>query len=237
MDFKTLKQLSQNRSLLYVEDDKILRDKTAVIFQNLFSQVDVAEDGMQGLNLYNKQYESNSKHYDIVVSDIQMPNLDGIGLTREIFTLNKEQKIIIVSAYNDKEYLIDLINLGVEGFMQKPLSSKNMLEILYEVCSSFNNDNIVSLSDGYKYNKTISVLFLDDTRVELSENELKLLELLIKNKNQSFTAVEIFNHIYFDEADKEFSMDSIKSLVKRLRKKTPENFISNIQQLGYSANL
>ena len=56
---------------------------------------------------------------------IQMPLLDGISLSKEIFKLHKEQKIIVVSAYNDKEYLIDLINLGVEGFMHKPLSSQN----------------------------------------------------------------------------------------------------------------
>ena len=236
LNFIALKQLSNNLSLLYVEDDKLLRDKTLLIFKNLFKQVDVAEDGIDGLTLYKNQYKSNSKYYDIVVSDIQMPRLDGIGLTKEIYAINKKQKIIIISAYNDKEYLIDLINIGVDGFLQKPLSSENILEILYDVCNSFKNENIITLGDRYTYHSTTSILFLDNTKVELSDRELKLLRLLIENKNQSFSAIEIFNHIYFDEPDREFSMDSIKSLVKRLRKKTPDNFISNTQNLGYSAN-
>lgn len=222
---------------MYVEDDEILREKTAQIFKSLFKNVAVANDGVDGLALYNDYYDDNSKHYDIVISDIQMPRLDGIGLSKKIISLNKNQKIIIISAYNDKEYLIDLINIGVEAFMQKPLSSENMLEVLYDVCRSFNSESIIVMNDGYSFNPHKLVLFLNDERVELSENELKLLTLLIKNKNQSFSSIEIFNHIYFDEPEKEFSGDSIKSLVKRLRKKTPQDFIANTQQLGYSISL
>ncbi|WP_321779080.1 response regulator transcription factor [Sulfurimonas sp.] len=237
LNFNILKQLSQDLSLLYVEDDKILRDKTSYIFYNLFKQVDTATDGLDGLNLYQDYYKKNDVFYDIVVTDIQMPLLDGISLSKEIFKLHKEQKIIVVSAYNDKEYLIDLINLGVEGFMHKPLSSQELLEILHKVCNSFKNDNIVVLSEGFKYNITKSILLFNSTKIELSVMELKLLHLLIKNPTQSFSAVEIFNHLYYEKPDKEFSNDSIKSLVKRLRKKTPQDFISNTQELGYSINL
>ena len=237
LDFKILKQLAKNLSLLFVEDDKILRDKTTIIFKNLFERVDSAEDGIDGLNKYKEYYESNLKYYDVVISDIQMPGLNGIALTKEIFKINKKQKIIIVSAYNDKDYLIDLINIGVEAFMQKPLSSEQILKILYAVCISLSNDNIIKLGYGYKFNDKLSVLFLNENKIDLSDNELKLLKLLIKNKNQSFSGVEIFNHIYFNEPDKEFSSDSVKSLIKRLRKKTPKGFILNTQQLGYSANI
>lgn len=234
LNFKTLQQISKELSILYVEDDVSLREKTAVVFKNLFQHVDVAEDGIQGLELYKEFFEKEAKHYDIIVSDIQMPRLDGIGLTKEIFGINKKQKVIIISAYNDKEYLIDLINLGVDAFMQKPLSSENLLQVLYDVCTSFNTQNVISLNDNYSYNFSISALFLNEKKIEISENEQRLLELLLKNKNQSFSAIEIFNHLYNNTPEKEFSADSIKSLVKRLRKKLPENLISNTQQLGYS---
>jgi len=234
LNFKILQQVSKKLSLLYIEDDIALREKTAIVFSNLFEQVDVAEDGVEGLELFNSYYEQEGKYYDIIVSDIQMPRLNGIGLTKEILNINKEQKIIIVSAYNDKEYLIDLINLGVEGFMQKPLSSDNLLKILYDTCITFNSENILSLNEEYKYNFSISALFQNDTKVDISEKEQKLLELLLKNKNQAFNSIEIFNHLYHNAPEKEFSSDSIKSLVKRLRKKLPDDFISNTQQLGYS---
>ena len=236
LNFKALQQLSKGLSLLYIEDDKPLRDKTAVVFTNLFKRVDVAKDGLQGLEVYEKYHKENSFYYDIVVSDIQMPCLDGIGLTKKILEIHPQQKIIIISAYNDKEYLIDLINLGVEGFLQKPLSSQNLLKTLYDTCSSLHHQDIITIDENYTYNNSISALFCDDQKVDLSEKEMSLLELLIKNKNKIFSAIEIFNHIYIDEPQKDFSTDSVKSLIKRLRKKLPEGFIRNTQQLGYSAS-
>ena len=236
LNFKTLQQLSQNLSILYVEDDTILRDQTVVIFKNLFKHVDVAVDGKEGLEMYHNYYTNYAKYYDVIISDIQMPNLDGIGLSKEIFAINKLQKIIIVSAYNDKKYLIDLINIGVNGFMQKPLSTDNMLHTLYDTCQGLSEKNLIKLDDIYSYNLTISVLFQGEERVDLSDYESKLLHLLISNKNQSFSAIEIFNHLYIDEPEKDFSSDSIKSLIKRLRKKTPTEFILNRQHIGYSAN-
>ena len=77
LNFKILKQLSKNLSLLYVQDDKDLREKTEIIFKNLFYRVDTAEDGIEALDLYNAYFDSNAKYYDIIVSDIQMPRLDG----------------------------------------------------------------------------------------------------------------------------------------------------------------
>jgi len=219
-----------------VEDDEFIREQTQALFNNLFYSVDIAQDGEIALLKYKKHYETYEKNYDIIVSDIQMPNLDGIALTKEILKLNKEQKIIIISAHNDKKYLIDLINIGVDAFMQKPLSSENMLEVLYKVCSSFESKNIILLQNDYTYNFSLALLFFRNKKVELSENESKLLHLLLKNKNQHFTSIEIFNHLYFDELEKDFSTDSIKSLIKRLRKKTPQSLISNTQNLGYCAN-
>ncbi len=236
LNFKILKELSSDLTLLYVEDNALLREKTAFIFKNLFKDVTTGIDGEDALNLYKEYSTCSNKNYDIVVSDIQMPRLNGIELSKEIFKLNPDQNIIIVSAYNDIKYLIELINIGVKGFMQKPFSTDNMLSVLYNVCNSLSAKNIIALNDTYSFNSTTSSLLCNDIKIELSENELKLLELLIKNKKQSFSAIDIFNNLYVNEPDKEFSNDSIKSLVKRLRKKVPENFILNTQQLGYSAN-
>ena len=236
LNFKTLKQLSQELTLLYIEDDDILREETALMFKNFFKDVTVAVDGIEGLNLYKEYSTCNDKYYDIVVSDIEMPRLNGIELSKEIFKLNRDQSIIIISAYSDKEYFIELINIGVKGFMQKPLSSDKILNVLYDVCNSLNDEDIILLDHIYSFDTNTSSLFCKDDKVDLSENELRFLELLIKNKNQSFTAIEVFNHLYINEPDKEFSNDSIKSLVKRLRKKVPQDFILNTQQLGYYVN-
>lgn len=199
--------------------------------------VDVAKDGLEGLNMYQDYYKSNSEFYDIVISDIKMPKLDGIELTKKIFEINKKQMIIIVSAYDEKEYLVELINLGAHGFMKKPFTSTSLLKILFDSCNSLKNANKISLYDGFEYDLTTATLYLNKKNVDLSANEIKLLYLLIKNASHSFSAASIFNHIYFDEPQKEFSADSIKSLIKRLRKKIPRDFIYNTPKLGYSVRL
>ena len=127
--------------------------------------------------------------------------------------------------------------MGVDGFIQKPLSSEQIIEVLYDVCSSFQDRNLIALGDGYLYNGLIMALFLNEEKVNLSDKELKTLDLFVKNKNQSFSPEDIFNHIYYDQVEKEFSIDSIKSLLKRLRRKLPANTIVSSYQSGYSINL
>lgn len=236
INFSTLKKLSYKLSILYVEDDDTLRAQTQITFQNLFSNVDVAIDGQDGLYKYLEYYKVNQKHYDIVITDILMPHLDGIELSKSIFLHNKEQAIIVVSAHDDKKYLLKLINIGVNAFIEKPISSQKMIEVLSEVCSSFLQSGTLMLEEDYSYQLANSTLFLKENKVGLSDNESKLLKLLFENHGQSFNCIDIFNHLYFDDAEKEFSQDAIKSLVKRLRKKIPSNLICNTQQIGYSIN-
>jgi len=237
MTFQTLKKISQNLTVLYVEDDITLRNSIIRTLTKLFKVVDVAVDGREGLELYNSFSLNNNVYYDLVISDINMPNLNGTDMSKNIFKINKQQKVIIMSAYSDKKYLIDLINIGVDGFMQKPLASEQILDVLNEVCSTFQDENFIDLNEGYFYDSFVKAVFLNSKKVNLSDKELKILDLLIKNKNQSFTSEDIFNHIYYDQAEKEFSNDSIKSFFKRLRGKLPSALIVNNHKMGYSINL
>lgn len=235
--FQNLEQLSRNLTILYVEDDDKVRRRTARIFSKLFKVVNLANDGKEGLEIYRKFYLDNNTFYDIVITDIKMPFMNGIDMSREILKINTEQKVIITSAYNNTKYFIDLINLGVDGFIQKPTNSKQIFEVFHEVCSAFHNENKVELGDGHQYDILNKILFFNEDKVNLADNELKTLDLLVKNKNQSFSSEDIFNHIYYKQPDREFSADSIKSLLKRLRKKLPDSLITNKHSLGYSLNL
>jgi len=236
IDLKKLKILSRELSLLYVEDDKTLRDETYKLMSQLFKTVHLAEDGEDGLTLYKQFFLDTGNYYNIVLSDIKMPKLDGIGLSRAIFDINSEQKIIVVSAHSEKDYLVNLINIGVNAFIEKPFSD-NIFEVLYKMCSTFQNESSINLGDGYCYSSFRKVILFNDEEIMLSDNEIKFLELLLNNSNQSFMAEDIFNHLYYDNVEKEFSSDSIKSLVKRLRKKIPKNLILNSYQSGYRLNL
>ena len=170
-----------------------------------------------------------------------MPNMNGIDFSREIIKQNKNQKVIIVSAYNETEYFIELIKIGVSGFMQKPLSTIQMLDVLYNVCLELDEENEVSryvlIGEDLKWDMQLKLLFKKKDEVSLTLNERSLLDLFLKNKERKFSDIDIYNYVYYDNSEKEFSSNAIKSLIKRLRKKIPQKMIKTHKNLGYSLEL
>ncbi len=226
--------VTNNLKILYVEDNKESREQTLKMLKNYFLYIDVAVDGADGLECYNNYFIDTNNYYDLIITDISMPNINGIEMSKAIYKINKEQKIIVISAYSDKKYLVDLINIGVEGFLQKPLSFEQISDALSEICKSFMDYSMISLSKNCTYNRLLQELFLDNKKIKLTKNEQKFMEFLIKNYNHTFSVEEIFNYIYYDDPQKNFSIDSIKGLVKRLRKKLPEDLILYNRAIGYS---
>jgi len=144
-------QFTKSLKILYVEDDLDLQSQTKEFFEILFASVTVASDGEEALEKYQHEY------FDIVISDIKMPKMDGIELSKKIKEINPSQYIIIVSAYNDSRYLVTFINLNIRQFIQKPIDVDDMLQTLY-----FTSKNIVNEKMVEKYREDL----------EKSNNEL-----------------------------------------------------------------
>jgi len=123
-----LHKYSQNLNVLYVEDDQSLREETETLFKMLFKNIDTAEDGLEGLQKYNNQ------HYDLVISDVNMPNMDGIEMCIKIKEINPEQKVAIVSAHDESDILMNLIKAGADSFILKPMHMNDLVSSLYSVC-------------------------------------------------------------------------------------------------------
>jgi len=166
-----------------------------------------------------------------------MPNINGIEMCRSIYKLNKTQKIIVISAYDDKKYLIDLINMGVEGFLQKPISFEQVSEALKEFCATLEDTNILFIAGDYKYNKLLHQLSYNNDIIDITINEQRFIEFFIGNNNIPSCQKDIFNYIFYKEPHKNFTADSIKGLIKRLRKKVSDDFIINNRTTGYSLNI
>ena len=190
--------ITNNLKILYVEDNKESRDQASKLLANYFSKIDIATDGEEGLEYYKNYHLDTNQYYDLVITDIEMPKMDGISMSKAIYTINKNQKIIVVSAYNDKKYLIDLINMGIEGFIQKPLSFEQVSEALKEFCICFKDESLIELGHNCTYNKLVNELLVDDKQIKLTLNESKFIEFLIQNRNRKSSIDEIFNYINYD---------------------------------------
>ena len=122
-----LKEYGSIYHVLYVEDDELIRSQTLTFLKRFFSDVDVAEDGVSGLEKY-KKFE-----YDIVITDINMPNMNGIEMIEKIKEIDESQIVLVTSAHNDSENLLRLINLNIMRFVLKPFDFKQFLIMLYHV--------------------------------------------------------------------------------------------------------
>ncbi|MCU7940764.1 MAG: response regulator [gamma proteobacterium symbiont of Bathyaustriella thionipta] len=113
----------------------------------LFSTIDIAENGEQGLALYK------TNQYDIIITDIEMPKLNGIEMSKAIKTINPEQDIIITSAYTNPEYFIDAIKIGISGYIIKPIDFKQVNQILKTTILKINRFHE---NENYKKNRNYS---------------------------------------------------------------------------------
>ena len=125
---------AKDLKVLYVEDDKSLREELSLLLSDLFAAVGLAENGKDGLS---KVEEGD---FDIVITDIRMPVLDGIGMIEELKKSHPSLPVIVISAHNESEYLLKLINLGIENFVTKPLRSEQVFAVLHRVIEQINKE-------------------------------------------------------------------------------------------------
>lgn len=114
------------KSLLYVEDDDFARQITCKLISLGFPEIVVhqAENGQRGLDLF-KEHRPN-----IVITDINMPIMNGIQMSREIREIAPQANIIVVTAHSDKDYLDDITGMGIFHCVLKPIDHKQLFEAI-----------------------------------------------------------------------------------------------------------
>ncbi len=124
-------------SLLCVEDDKMTREVLKRHLAGLFAKTMFAENGREGLSLY----KTAGHPFDIIMTDVSMPEMDGLEMTGIIKEDNPEQCIIIISAHEDSHNLLRAIELGVDNFLIKPVYRNRLLEVLGKIAAAINREN------------------------------------------------------------------------------------------------
>ena len=142
-DIKLMLKYTKTMTVLYVEDDEILRDTTARLFNNYFLHLDTSIDGQDGLNKYIAYEKENLKPYDLVITDIKMPKLDGLELSKKILNSNPMQSIIIVSAHNENEFLERALELGLTAFIPKPIDANKLNQAIYKASQAIYDHKFV----------------------------------------------------------------------------------------------
>lgn len=114
----------ENISVLYVEDDAMTRQNFSIMLKRFVSKLYTASNGLEGLELFRTHLP------DIVVTDITMPGMSGLDMARSIKQLAPETEIIILTAFNDTEYLLESISIGITRYIPKPVTLDELSTVI-----------------------------------------------------------------------------------------------------------
>jgi DNA-binding response OmpR family regulator len=221
-----------NISILIAEDDIRLRQLYVEYLALFFNTVYEAKDGLEALQIYKE------KSPDIIISDINMPKLDGLQLIEKIRQKDMQTQVVILSAYADQETLLQAIKLNLFEYLVKPVESQQLKDLIMSMIRKIQHaKNHLCMPDGYKWHKEHRQLFKNDLEIILQEGEKRLLEILIRYINTNVSNETLYQYIFSDEPQKEYSSHAITSLVKRVRKKLPDNIIRTNYGNGYTFSI
>ncbi|MDB2405668.1 response regulator, partial [Arcobacteraceae bacterium] len=114
-------------NILYVEDEDGVRDGYAKALKRCSKELYTASDGKIGLDIFK------THSIDIVVTDIKMPNMNGIDMVKEILKISNDTKIVFTTAHGETQFLFEAIEMQVDGYLLKPVPSKKLLEIIEKI--------------------------------------------------------------------------------------------------------
>lgn len=123
------KELFKEVRILYVEDDPMTSEEISFFLKKYVKELYVAKNGKEGLELFEKH------NPDMVITDIQMPIMNGLDMVERIFEIDATVPVAVTTAYSDSEYLMRAIELGIDKYIIKPI---DMLEILAVIQKSLN---------------------------------------------------------------------------------------------------
>jgi len=217
--------------LLYVENEVRTRKNVIDYIKNNYElEILEASDGKEAFESYLQNKP------DIIITDIAMGKFSGIELIEKIRELDNEVKIVILSGHSEKEKLFKAIKLNIVEYIVKPINRKVIRECLNNILTqmSVNDSKFYYFNKNSYFDLSSELLFINNLDVKVTKTETELINLFINNSNKVLESIDIYNAIW--DFEKDYKVESIRTLIKKIRKKLPENTITNIYGGGYRLN-
>jgi two component transcriptional regulator, winged helix family len=214
-------EILKKTSVLVVEDDDMARELIISGLKPYCEQVIGACNGQDGVEKFKKQ------GFDIVMSDIHMPVLNGFEMMNEMKRIKPHQKFIVFTSYDSDENLIKSMEEGAMLFLKKPIDMKDLRAMLIGL--SFERDEkLVYLSDEVSINLKREKIYKNGIEIYLSFLQNKIFWLFAYNLNKLVTYEMIEEFVY----ESDVSKAAIQNVILRLKRELGVKF-KNISESGY----
>lgn len=208
--------------ILVLEDNERLCKliKSALNKENY--KVDTFNDGSMAI-------DALANGYDCFILDINVPTINGITVLETLRLYHKDSPAIIISSNHDLENIQKSYEIGCDEYLKKPFFMYELIHKIRKLCCVKNVN--LNLGDGFIFDYKSHFLIKNNEEIKLAKKEILFLELLSKDEHRVFSFEEIEEFVWEGEIT---TLLNIRALVKRLRKKIPENSIKIVKGMGYS---
>lgn len=222
LDVNVLSKLA-NVSVLLVEDDENTRLAITQSLEFYCKKLVSAKDGLEGFECYFKD------EFDIVITDINLPNLNGLEMLDEIKKRAPHVRSIIITSYDTSENMLASIELGAYNYLRKPFKIEELQTTIIMATKNL-YENRIKFRNIYEYDLGERMLYKDGKAIVLTKIEAKLFFLLVSNLDKVVSYEVIENFVW---GEKSMSNEALRMAIKKIRLKTDQNIIENISSVGY----
>jgi len=220
-------------TLLYAEDDDLIRENLLYILKDYFETIHVVKDGEAAIDIYHNERP------DIIILDICMPKIDGLEVAKLIRQEDETTPLIMLTGYSDRERLLDAVNLKLEAYLVKPVDYTKLDTILKKTIERVSENHIIPLRKELIWDAQTQILRYKTDVIKLTKKEKLALTVLAQNINHYLSNDALIYHIWHDEIPDDSHDNKLIQLIYRLNKKIDEQthyrdkLIENSYTLGY----
>lgn len=225
----------RNSKILAIDDDKIQRILINKFFSKYFNRIIVVESAIEALDIIK------SEKIDLIITDLDMPFITGMSFIEKIRNENFTIPIIVLTSHTTSEYILPIINLNIQAYIEKPLTEKKIdymiekINLYFDTVLKLSKEDSVEeiyLCENVVYDKINLKIKNNEKISNLNNKEILFLNLLLENKNRLVSYSSIDLNVW-QKDNTLMTIDALKNVVKSLRGKISKESIENVSSMGY----